>query len=500
MNKERFFKKILLLLVIVLFLVVFLFVCNGYDNSNKKYFWDNEINISLSDDSILVNGDEIVSFDEYIAGKVYLSNDVIYYEDKDVYESGNPYGAGMDSDKHTVEEAGDVKVINIVKAGTYRISGKLSQGQIRVDLGEGSYKDKNAVVKIILDNVDINCSIAPAILFLNVYECDFLRDTNNATEKVDTADAGANIIIADNSENNLNGGYVAKIYKDKTGLKKKWKQEGTIESRMSINIDSEEDDSGCLNINAAMEGISSDMHVTINGGNINITAFNDGINASNDLLSVVTINGGNIRIIGGTMEDGGDGIDSNGWIVVNGGIAVSAAHPHTDSGVDNEEGCYINGGTFISFGGTLNWPEQESLGTTFNIQFIDGVPTDKAFIITDTEGKVLFCYDPSKDDIINKYVRNSKGVIISKPGFNIGEYYHLYIGGKVDGNENAGLYDVESIKDFSGAVQQMYCSGQVFEGGGFYPDPKATYEGDNYFLFKRNVSCFALVSDFVANK
>ena len=125
-----------------------------------------------------------------------------------------------------------------------------------------------------------------------------------------------------------------------------------------MNIYGEPENSGILNVTADFEGISTEKHITINGGNIFIVAQNDGINVNNE-CSVAAINGGNMRIMAGLSENGGDGIDSNGWIVVNGGTTVSVGHRLTDSGMDDEKSCYLNGGTFVSFGSMIDWAERQ---------------------------------------------------------------------------------------------------------------------------------------------
>ena len=177
--------------------------------SPQENRFSSEKKIELSDKGIKTN-----------ALSVYATNDIVYYEDKDFYESGNPYGEGSDADKHTAEEADAHIVVNITEPGTYRVTGKLSAGQIRVDLGEDAYDDPNAVVELILDNVDITCTVAPAIVFLNVYECDGAWDKDTAKAEVDTSKAGANLILE--GENSVSGSYVARIYKDKEGEKKLW--------------------------------------------------------------------------------------------------------------------------------------------------------------------------------------------------------------------------------------------------------------------------------------
>ncbi|MBQ7816995.1 MAG: carbohydrate-binding domain-containing protein, partial [Oscillospiraceae bacterium] len=184
--------------------------CSSEAQVNSQTKYDGEKALVLSDSKITLDGKAVGA-----NGEVYTSNDVIYYEDKDVYESGNPYGEGTDSDKHTAEEAASVTVVNITEAGIYRLSGKMSNGQIRVDLGEDAAEDETAVVTLVLDGLDIKCDVAPAVVFMNVYECDGDWSLETAQMNVDTSKAGANVIVADGSVNNIEGAYVAKIFKDK---------------------------------------------------------------------------------------------------------------------------------------------------------------------------------------------------------------------------------------------------------------------------------------------
>ena len=457
----------------------------------SKIMYENEKNIKLSDEKITVDGNVVTE-----EGDVYLSNDVIYYEDKDTYESGNPYGEGTDKDKHTAEEAAAVTVVNITQPGYYRLSGKMSQGQIRVDLGEEAFGDENAVVTLILDGLDINCDVAPAVLFMNVYECDNEWTEETATKDVDTSKAGANVIIADGSINNVDGAYVAKVFKDKAGEKKRWKQDGAFYSYMSMNINGEEKNDGILNIYADNEGLCAELHLTFNGGKINIYSQDDGINTNEDNVSVTTINGGEIRIIAGTGPLYGDGIDSNGWIVINGGTLISCADPTTDSGIDTEKGCYVNGGTLISLGGIVDWPNNESTQKTLNLQFKDRIYTDTAFVVTDKDGKVVFAYDITKDDIVGSVVRETRGVAICSPEFEIGEEYNLYLGGTVTGKGNSGLFNAQTAKKYESGTQQMYYSSEYFGRGGFYADAYKVYTPDTLLRFENTFNCFADITDY----
>ena len=135
----------------------------------------------LADDGITENGAP-VSTDSATA--VYTARDIVYYEaGKDF-----TYGEGSEKDAHTPEEAAAHTVVHITQPGTYRLSGKLSLGQIAVDLGEDAEEDPSAVVTLILNGVDITYQVAPAVIFYRVYECGD-KDTEKASKNVDTTAA-----------------------------------------------------------------------------------------------------------------------------------------------------------------------------------------------------------------------------------------------------------------------------------------------------------------------
>ena len=174
--------------------------CSKIDELEK-----NAVRIDLGDDGIYVAGKPVETDASYA---VYVANDIVYYEaGKDF-----TYGEGTEKDAHSTEEADAHTVVHITEPGRYVLSGKLSLGQIAVDLGEDAETDPEAVVTLILKDVDITCEVAPAIIFYNVYEC-CSSDEEKATKDIDTSKAGANVIIADGTENNINGSYVEKIYK-----------------------------------------------------------------------------------------------------------------------------------------------------------------------------------------------------------------------------------------------------------------------------------------------
>ena len=313
-------------------------------------------------------------------------------------------------------------MVNITEAGRYRVTGKLSAGQIRVDLGDDAYEDENAVVELILDDADITCTVAPAILFLNTYECDGNWSEDTAKAEVDTGNAGANLILE--GENKVSGSYVARIYKDKEGEKKLWKQDGAIYSYMSMNVYGP----GVLDLNAENEGMDTELHLTINGGKVNIRSGNDGINTNEDNVSVTTINGGTVCIVAGLGAEG-DGVDSNGYLVINGGMVISSAHPASDAGLDSDKGSYINGGTVIALGSTMDWAESESNQVTMNLQFASYQAENAAIEVKREDGTTLFTFDPAADPVLGEHARKYMGAIISSPNFKQSESYLVYVNG-----------------------------------------------------------------------
>ena len=420
------------------------------------------IAIELSDTQILVGG-EVVSTDP--AAAIYTANDIVYYEDRDTYESGNVYGEGKQADRHSAEDAAGVTVLHIAQAGTYRISGTLSSGQIAVDLGDDAASDPEAVVTPILDGVDITCDVAPAIVFYNAYECDADRTAETAAVDVDTSAAGANLVIADGSVNNVTGSHVARIYKDTDEQKKLWKIDGAVYSFVSMNVDGEAAGTGVLNIYADNEGLDTEMHLSINGGNIAIQSGDDAINTNEDGVSVTAINGGTLHILAGLGSEG-DGIDSNGYLVVNGGTVISMAHPASDSGLDADLGCYVNGGTVVALGSTMDWAESDSEAVTINLQFASYQDAGDAIVIADADGNIVFAYDPSEDETASAKIRQYQGAILSCANFEVGATYKLYIGGTVEGDEIQGVYDVATITGYEGGVQQGYTGTDVRFGPG----------------------------------
>ena len=251
--------------------------------------------------------------------------------------------------------------------------------------------------------MELTCEVAPAVIFYSVYECGTAAE-DAASAQVDTAAAGAKVVIADGTQNTVNGSYVARIYKPGTvelnedgtqveDAKKLHKYDGAFYSKMSMNLYGEEQGTGVLNINAANEGLDSELHLTVYGGVINILSGNDGINTNEDGVSVTTVNGGelNIRVTGETGE--GDGIDSNGWLVINGGtVTAQGCATSGDAGIDSDMGIQLNDGTVIATGNMLDQIAQS--GQNYAVfRFAQAQPGGQTLRLQNAAGDAVLEFD-----------------------------------------------------------------------------------------------------------
>lgn len=95
------------------------------------------------------------------------------------------------------------------------------------------------------------------------------------------------------------------------------------------------------------EGLESKATLTVTGGEVYSYAYDDAINAA----SAINISGGKVY----AYASNNDGIDSNGSLVISGGLVIGVGTSAPESGIDcdNSNSFRIDGGTVIGMGGTL---------------------------------------------------------------------------------------------------------------------------------------------------
>ena len=300
-----------------------------------------------------------------------------YYQDGEnddfIFATLPKLGASLPTQMmHTEDEAAENRVLHITKPGSYVLQGNW-KGQIRVELGDKdeTFTDENAKITLILNGANISCSVAPGVVFYSVYECDNgWEERTQYSEQVDTANAGATLVIADGTENSITGANVFRMlktkYKDDDDTsavktqKKQRKTDGALYSYVTMNILSGTEGTGSLTVNSSFEGINSELHLSFLGGNITVNSGDDGINVNEDNVSVVSFLGGSVTLNPAQGAEG-DGVDSNGYIVIDGGsISVSGVRM-PDNALDSECGIYYKSGT-VTIDGTV---QQYTPGETF---------------------------------------------------------------------------------------------------------------------------------------
>lgn len=166
---------------------------------------------------------------------------------------------------------------------------------------------------------------------------------------------------------------------------------------------------GNIKINECYEGIEGKT-IDINGGTINITSEDDGINAADGSSSgeggqapfqvtegcYIQINGGVINI-----DADGDGVDSNGDLYVSGGeLYISGPENDGNSALDYDGSASVSGGIVAAAGysGMAQNFGSDSTQGSIMVSFDNALTEDSEMEITltDESGKTLLSYTPSK--------------------------------------------------------------------------------------------------------
>lgn len=100
-------------------LAVFLAGCTERKEETVK----DGVQIALSDEGVTVDGAPVTGEE---TAAVYTANDIVFY----LAGQGFTYGEGSEADEHMQAEADAHTVVHITQPGTYRLSGRLSAGQI----------------------------------------------------------------------------------------------------------------------------------------------------------------------------------------------------------------------------------------------------------------------------------------------------------------------------------------------------------------------------------
>jgi hypothetical protein len=221
----------------------------------------------------------------------------------------------------------DGDIVTVTAAGTYRVSGSLSDGQLAVET------DSDEIVRLVLDGVSI---------------------TNATSAAINVVDAEKVVLILATGSTNTLADAATYVYPDPAVDE----PNAALFSAADLSIAGD----GALNVAGnANDGIASKDGLVIAGGTISVTAVDDGIRGKDYLVVqdgdiAVTAGGdamksdneedaslGYVAIVDGTLQlaAGTDAIDAFTTVAVTGGdVSISAG----DDGIHSEARVEIAGG------------------------------------------------------------------------------------------------------------------------------------------------------------
>jgi hypothetical protein len=231
--------------------------------------------------------------------------------------------------------------------------------------------------------------------------------------------------------------------------------------------DTVEINGGTIDVSASYEGIEGTI-VTINAGDIRIVASDDGLNVAggvdgSGLTNAAGEVGGDtfrdrgpggggpggggtppvetpgeyyLYINGGviSIDAYGDGIDSNGYVVMTGGVVT------IDGSTSSRDGALDHNGTFTMEGGFI-------VGTHIGGMTSEGINagSQASLFLTTTGaiegGTVIHIEATDGEGVLTYETLNDFSVIVfSSPDLVAGDSYNVYFGGVAEGENRYGLY------------------------------------------------------------
>ena len=465
-------KKVLLFITLLLLIVrVDAKDVNLSDLSKIKTY-------EMKDYDIFLNDYNDNKLDDIYITKFLFDGVSMYkpYDLDDLKEKGNDYKV----------KALETIVININDIGDYTFTGELIGGMLAVNTN-----NKIGNINIILDNAKIDTD-SKKIPVMYVYNKDILY-----------TDAIVTIKTTSNSKNYLEGGKLKKIsLMDKNNLEidkldddyidievpnfKKYssyygiysskeidnilfakmiasrekikdgdplyfyKASGAISADIDINFEG----LGYLEIiSKNKEGIEGKGNITFSGstGDYVIKAEDDGINTKMTIEENpnahhdITIDVNSMYVIIDPDVKDGDAIDSNGKLIINGGLVVALGPTNSlDTGLDSEE-TFLNKGTILATGNALELIHKDSKQKFIILSFERKIDSNSNITLLNNKGKVIFSY--TTDRPYNFLIFSSN---------NLKGNNYLYQNGSIEGTNEYGYYT--NINNYNKGINLGYKS------------------------------------------
>ena len=418
-------KVILFEILVIALLIVFVSMIKVKDDSSIK----------VDVERLTYNGEAIKTYtqDDYDKFLNDYNNNKLpkIYITKFIYDGAGMYKAyDLDNyieDSTYEEKVFEITAFNVNTTGNIEFTGKISGAMILVNTN-GIKDDINIVLNNL--NLDTDSKKAPAIYVYN-------KDINYTNHKVTikTKEGTINYIEggkfkkvslvakedienhtpnADSSDwynyykeySNYYGVYTkdeienvlfAKVQADNEDLEDKdpyyfYKATGAISSDIDLYFEG----TGYLKvISKNKEGIETKGNLTFSGstGDYEIYSEDDCLNTTTkEGRNTLTIDVNSLKAVVSMDADEGDAIDSNGSVIIDSGNIIAISHPGADSGLDSNNGTYINGGTVIATGDMYDQILSESKQNFMVLSFSNRVNENETVYLKDSDNNTILEY------------------------------------------------------------------------------------------------------------
>jgi len=230
--------------------------------------------------------------------------------------------------------------LTIRYAGTYRIAGSLTDGQIIVNT-----KD-SGVVKLILNGAHVSCSTSAPICVLDAGEVILSLEAGTKNSVSD----GASYVFANPGVDEPNAAVFCRsdlVIMGSGSLNVDGNYNDGVASKDGLTIES-----GTITVSAVDDGVRGKDFLVVNGGNLALDVGGDGLKSDNTLdatLGYISVKGGVIGI-----RSGGDAVDAARNVLVTSGSlnlvsggGSSRAVGVSAKGIKGAVGVTIDAGVFV---------------------------------------------------------------------------------------------------------------------------------------------------------
>ena len=286
----------------------------------------------------------------------------------------------------------DGSTVTITAAGTYRLSGALTDGQVRVDTAD------TEPVQLVLEGIDVASSLTAPLYVVAAEDVLIYLEADSHNRLVDAV----TYVYASAEEDEPNAALFSKAdlaIEGPGSLAVEGRAYDGIASKDSLRVAG-----GVVTVQAADDGVRGKDEIAFDGGTWTVTAGGDGLKSDNDEDDTR----GTIVVTGGALDvtAGGDGLSAVTTVTVSGGsLALTTGGGHAEAVATDASAKGIKGvsGVVVTGGALTIDAADDAVHTNGDVTIgggaltlasgDDGVHADGALTVDDGTLTVTTCYE-----------------------------------------------------------------------------------------------------------